>query len=565
MSVLLGQQPLRDAQLIYWLLFTDLVLVVVIGSRIIRYFVMVFYRRKQLTAGAQLHAQLIRVFSLLALLPALVMGLCAALFITVVVQQWFGPKVKQAIDSAQSVAEAYLGEHQQTIRADLLAMATDLNRTAREFYANPPHFEQTMRTQVLLRNLREAYVFDESSRVLMRAGFRFWQQATDFDDTDLARAREGEVVVKTSDNSDQVYALTRLYGFNQLIYLAASRSVDAQVLDYTTRTKQAVREYKMLEGRRAGLQMLLAVVFIVVTLLMVLAAVGAGLWFAERLVQPLGALLDAAEKVRGGDLSVRVHEASSFAEMNELQRSFNRMAGQLGQIQNLERQAAWADVAKRIAHEIKNPLTPIMLAAERLKRKYGKEVQTDPEVFNTCIETIIRQVSHVGRMVNDFAQFARLPQPLMKKENLVALAQQAISLQQQAQRHITYKLTGAAELFISCDAGLIGQGLMNILQNAANALNEQPSAVRQTHLGEIIIHIRQIDTQAVIEIIDNGPGWPQDARERLLEPYITTRETGTGIGLAMVRKVAEDHGGKVLLTNRNDGASGAVVQLWLPV
>ena len=564
MSVLLGQRPLHDPQLIYWLLFFDVTLLLIFGSRIIRHIVLIVYQRRQLIAGAQLHAQLIRIFSMLALVPALVMGLCAALFITVVVQQWFGPKVKEAVDSAQSVAQAYLAEHQQTIRADLLAMTTDLNRISPQFFSNPADFEKAMRSQVLIRNLREAYIFDASGRVLMRAGFRFWQQASDFDAGETERAREGEVVIKTDDSTNQVYALTRLYGFGEM-YLAASRGVDAQVLEYTTRTEQAANAYHELEGRRAGLQKTLTLVFIVVTLLLVLAAVGAGLWFAERLVQPLVKLLDAAERVREGDLTVRVNEASQFAEINELQRAFNRMTGQLGQIQNLERQAAWSDVAKRIAHEIKNPLTPIMLAAERLRRKYGKEVQTDPEVFANCVETIIRQVSHVGRMVNDFAQFARLPQPLLKPENLVALSRQAILLQEQAQQHIHYSLVAPAELILPCDAGLIGQVLTNLLQNAANALNERPADIRALQTGIIIVRVYQQDAQAVIEIMDNGPGWPQDTREQLLEPYITTRQNGSGIGLAMVRKIAEDHGGKVALTQRNDGIDGAVVQLWLPL
>ncbi len=564
MSVLLGQRALHDPQLIYWLLFADVTLLLIFGSRIIRHIVLIVYQRRQLIAGAQLHAQLIRIFSLLALVPALVMGLCAAIFITVVVQQWFGPKVKEAIDSAQSVAEAYLTEHQQTIRADLLAMATDLTRISPQFFSNPADFEKAMRTQVLLRNLREAYIFDSKGRVLMRAGFRFWQQASDFDDASVARAREGEVVIHTDDSTNQVYALTRLYGFGEM-YLAASRGVDAQVLEYTTRTEQAANAYHELEGRRAGLQKTLTLVFVVVTLLLVLAAVGAGLWFAERLVQPLVTLLAAAEKVRGGDLTVRVKEASQFAEINELQRAFNRMTGQLGQIHNLERQAAWSDVAKRIAHEIKNPLTPIMLAAERLRRKYGKEVQTDPEVFATCIETIIRQVSHVGRMVNDFAQFARLPQPQLYLDNLVPLGQQAIALQREAQRHIQYTLSAPEELVAPSDAGLIGQALTNLLQNAANALNERPLEVHETQPGMITMRLRREEQYAIIEVIDNGPGWPDDTQERLLEPYVTTRENGSGIGLAMVRKITEDHGGKVVLTQRNDGAVGAVVQLWLPL
>jgi two-component system, NtrC family, nitrogen regulation sensor histidine kinase NtrY len=230
-----------------------------------------------------------------------------------------------------------------------------------------------------------------------------------------------------------------------------------------------------------------------------------------------------------------------------------------------QRTAAWADVARRIAHEIKNPLTPIQLSAERLKRKYGNEVTTDPEIFQQCTDTIIRQVGDIGRMVDEFSSFARMPAPLMRKENAQELLHQAVFLQRVAHPQIAFEIHApVAALSFECDGRLVSQALTNVLKNATEAIGARDATGDETQ-GRIAITLEQTGDRLVYRIADNGIGLPPQHRHRLTEPYVTTRAKGTGLGLAIVKKIVEDHGGDVVLADRGDEETGAEVRLSFPL
>jgi two-component system nitrogen regulation sensor histidine kinase NtrY len=229
-----------------------------------------------------------------------------------------------------------------------------------------------------------------------------------------------------------------------------------------------------------------------------------------------------------------------------------------------QRQAAWADVARRIAHEIKNPLTPIQLSAERLKRKYAKEISSDPEVFHRCTETIIRQVGDIGRMVDEFSAFARMPAPSFAEENLLDLVRQGVFPQQMAQPEIAYKVEAHDQpLMVRCDRRQVAQVLTNLLKNAAEAIEARRERDPEAPKGEIKVHLARDGMRATVDIIDNGKGLPVEDRHRLTEPYVTTRTKGTGLGLAIVKKIVEEHGGQISLGDAEGG--GAVIRFTLPL
>jgi two-component system nitrogen regulation sensor histidine kinase NtrY len=229
-----------------------------------------------------------------------------------------------------------------------------------------------------------------------------------------------------------------------------------------------------------------------------------------------------------------------------------------------QRTAAWADVARRIAHEIKNPLTPIQLSAERLKRKYSKEVTTDPEIFQQCTDTIIRQVGDIGRMVDEFSSFARMPTPMMRRENAQELLHQAVFLQRVSHPQIAFEISSPTEtVSFECDGRLVSQALTNVLKNATEAIAAR-EATGHDGQGRIAIRLEQNADRLVYCITDNGVGLPPEHRHRLTEPYVTTRTKGTGLGLAIVKKIVEDHCGEVVLADRDDDKQGAVVRLTFP-
>jgi two-component system nitrogen regulation sensor histidine kinase NtrY len=268
--------------------------------------------------------------------------------------------------------------------------------------------------------------------------------------------------------------------------------------------------------------------------------------------------------VRGGrarTLLVRVSVDRSDGEIKGFVVTFDDIT----ELQSAQRTAAWADVARRIAHEIKNPLTPIQLSAERLKRKYLKEIASDPETFKTCTDTIVRQVGDIGRMVDEFSAFARMPAPVMKAENLAEMCHHAIHLQKHARHDVEFVLKlPPGDLKLPCDARQVSQALTNLLQNALDAIDGREAAPGKTlPPGRVELTVERQPRSVAVTVADNGRGLPVEGRERLTEPYVTTRTKGTGLGLAIVKKIMEDHGGEVRLGDNPGG--GAVVALEFPI
>jgi two-component system, NtrC family, nitrogen regulation sensor histidine kinase NtrY len=279
--------------------------------------------------------------------------------------------------------------------------------------------------------------------------------------------------------------------------------------------------------------------------------------------EPIGRASGEASVKRGGkvrNLSVQVDSEKGVGEAG-----FIVTFDDITDLVSAQRTAAWADVARRIAHEIKNPLTPIQLSAERLKRKYAREITTDPEVFQQCTDTIIRQVGDIGRMVDEFSSFARMPTPIMRRENALELLHQAVFLQREGNDQVRYDIKAPSEaIYFECDGRLVSQALTNVLKNAGEAL-----AAREAEGGEepghVVATLELLGDRLAFRVTDNGIGLPHEQRHRLTEPYVTTRAKGTGLGLAIVRKIAEDHGGEITLADRGDEESGAVVSLIFPL
>ncbi|MGQ0663855.1 MAG: ATP-binding protein [Pseudomonadota bacterium] len=690
-GALTGEELAPNPRTVLLLLNLDLVLLLLLGAVVARRIVQLWVERRRGSAGSKLHVRLVVLFSALAAAPAIVVAIFSGLFFNLGVEAWFSERVRVALSESLAVAEAYLEEHRNTIRADILAMATDLNREGPALLANPRRFNQFVSTQAALRSLPEVVVFDERGRVLARTGLTLSLEFEVVPSWAIERARAGNLVLLNPDADhtsaplgDRVRALMVLESFDSL-FLLVGRFVEARVVAHFDRTREAVAAYESLEGKRSGLQITFAMMFMVVALLLLMAAVWVGLGLANRLARPIGALIGAAERVRAGDLAARVDEDPADDELGTLSRAFNRMtsqieaqrrelvganrqlddrrrfteavlsgvsAGVIGldaegrinlpnrsastllavdldrrighdfravvpemaalldaarvaperfvhgetavlgggkrrmlvvriaaerfeggtigfvvtfdditELEAAQRKAAWADVARRIAHEIKNPLTPIQLSAERLKRKYLTEIVSDPETFRVCVETIVRQVADIGRMVDEFSSFARMPAPTMREEDLVELIRHTVFLQRTARPEIEFE-TEIPDRPVrrSVDSRQIGQALANLIQNALDAIDGRLAASEgKPPPGRISVCLIDEHERVAITVEDNGKGLPGGDRERLTEPYVTTRAKGTGLGLAIVKKIMEDHGGELVLADRPGG--GARVSL----
>lgn len=672
-----------DPDTVLALLYLDAVLLLLLGVVVARRVVSIWAERRSGKAGSVLHTRLILMFGLVAAAPAILVAIFSALFLNFGIQTWFSERVSTALEAANIVATSYLHEHQQNIRADVLATANDLNNEAATLMKNPRLFDNYLSKQADIRGFQEALVIDGHGRVLARSVF---SQSLEFDlmpDKAMKEVAKGRIVVLNIEQ-DRVRAIVKLDRFVDAFFLAG-RFVDPQVMEHIETTARAVAKYKNLEKEQDSIQITFVMIFGVVALLLLMVSVWVGMTLAGRLSRPISGLITASERVSNGELSARVQATSGTDEISALGRAFNRMTSQLqGQQQGLveanrelderihftetvlsgvsagvigldeegrvhlanrsasellgydlesatgnllisilpeigdllekskkrpdrlfsdeirierdsrsvnlminiageklggetlgyvvtfddvtellsaQRKAAWADVARRIAHEIKNPLTPIQLSAERLKRKYLKQIENDPETFSICTDTIIRQVEEIGRMVDEFSSFARMPQATLKLENLNDICRQAIFLERNRQPEIDYELDiSDALIMLRCDTRQMGQALTNLLKNAAESvttrLNDKDSTRQK---GRIVCSVSEQDETVSITISDNGLGLPKADRERLTEPYVTSRDGGTGLGLAIVKKIMEDHGGEINLADNPD--SGATITL----
>ena len=674
----LGPRPGVGTALVLANISVLLLLGAVLAGRLTR----VWVERRRGSAGSQLHVRLVLLFSGVAVAPTILVACFAVAFFHFGIQAWFNEPVRMALAESLQVSRGYLEEHRNTIRSDAQEMANDLGRAGQYLALDPSMFVSVLENQTSLRGLTEAVIYDPNTGQILAAAGLFVGLGVEAPPQSVSQqALTGDIVVINADDGTRVRAVARLNA-TPVLLLMIGRPVDPKILGYMSRTEQAVSEYQRLDESRSWLQIAFAWIFAVVALLVLLAAGLIGLVMANQIARPIGTLINAAERVRGGDLGVRVTEGQTRDELAGLSRAFNRMTGQLaaqrselmeayGQIdgrrrftetvlagvsagvigldargrielpnraaaellgvdllaaigrdldavapefaalvhaaratpdrplteeirigpaskprtllarigaettagrvngfivtfdditelQLAQRKAAWADVARRIAHEIKNPLTPIQLAAERLKRRFTKEITSDPDTFSQCADTIIRHVGDIGRMVDEFSAFARMPRPVIKPEDVGLIVRETLILQKTALPGIAWTSGIPPRGPVApCDRRMIRQAITNLLRNAADAVAMRDGA------GAITVAVTDSNGLISISVTDDGIGLPREDRERLTEPYVTHKPKGTGLGLAIVKKIMEDHGGHLTLDDRPDGF-GTVAALVLP-
>jgi two-component system nitrogen regulation sensor histidine kinase NtrY len=649
-------------------------------------------KRRQV-AGAQLHTRIVGLFSVIAVVPAILLAVFASISLDQDLDRWFSTRTKSIIQNSIDVATAYLQEHGEVIRADTIGMAKDIDEAVDLVKSQPQGFGNFLQAQAAIRALPMAYLIDAEGKVLATAASlpEFPYRAPPKEAMNMAK--NGQVIVIAPGQTNMVGAIKSLQNFNDT-FLYVIRPVNARVLQQLRATRASVAEYQLLEQRRAGVQVAFGLMYVALALTLLLSAIWIGMWFANRLVAPIRELMGAAQEISHGNLGVEVGVDPAGGDLAVLGSTFNTMtselksqrdelvganealderrrfmeavlsgvtagvvgvdsdgtvtlvnrsaetllgvkeanlsgkplakavpefgpvlkraqkqgrrlvtdqialrragsernfavrvtsegAGQAAQgyvvtfddmteLVSAQRSTAWADVARRIAHEIKNPLTPIQLSAERIRRKYGDSITKDREVFEQCTDTIIRQVSDIGRMVDEFSAFARMPKPQMERHDVREIVREAVFLFQVSRPEIKFELDLPDKPVVAlADRRLLTQAVTNLVKNASEAIDTAVEAdPARAGSGHIVAEVRTRGDRLQITVIDNGCGLPTENRERLVEPYMTTREKGTGLGLAIVQRITEQHGGTLTLADaprRNGKIEGASVRMDLPL
>lgn len=667
-----------------------LALIAVIAWRV----AMLVLARRARSAGSRLHLRMVRLFTIIAVAPAMLLGLFAAVTVTFSLEGWLNQRVAGVVQNSVSIAESYVRERHQAIRLDASAIASEVVRATPFGVPNQETLSRVLAKVSQERRLVEVYILNSSGEIIARGPNSYLFLFTPPTEREFAATRPGEVYVFEDRSGGAVRALQPLPGvFDSFLYLV--RPVDGEALRVLADTRSMAIQYQQLESQRGDMQLLFALLYLGFAILILSAAIWFGIWFADRLARPIGRLAGAADRVAKGDLDARVNEEKGDDEIAVLSRAFNRMTEQVqrqreslldandqldqrrrfteavlsgvtagvlrldqsgivnlanvfaedllgmnsGMLEGIilqqefpafapiienaadspdhigegravvshsggeteflvrvacqvngsaiegyvvtlddmtdlvsaQRLAAWGDVARRVAHEIRNPLTPIQLSAERLHRKFGKQIEADRPVFDQCTKTIVRQVEQIRRMVEEFSNFARMPEPDFADERIAILVREATMLQIAAAPHVKFDLSDLdTGLTVSCDRGLISQALTNVLKNAVEAIaarqDRDEEEGRESAAGLVVVSVERKESKALIRVIDNGIGLPVKERKTVVEPYVTTKSRGTGLGLAIVKRMVEEHGGSLTLmdaASHNGVETGTCIEMTL--
>ena len=496
-------------------------------------------------------------FVLIALIPAVFLGVIGMLLINLGINDWFNNKINNVINNSVFVAESYLEEHKETIKGEVYAMYNDINNSREVIGEDIEKLNFALRTQALIRSLPETYIFNSNGEIISKA----------FENNPLVyippknafeRSDQGELVIMSSTQVNKVYALIKLDNFNDS-YLFAGRSMDANVLSALNDTISARNEYTFLEKNRNQISIIFILIYVIISLLLVLLSTFLGLKFAERIVSPISSVITASNNISKGSYDDKIIKNNDYIELNRLADSFNKMSNdivkQKKQILISKKHETWSDIARRIAHEIKNPLTPIQLSSERLEKRISK-LSIESDEIDECINTIRRQVGEIGYLVDEFSGFARLPEPELKPENIYNVIRSIIDDYKNNYKNIEFRETYFSKKFeLNIDKSQFSRVLQNILINSIHSIEEKD-------INDGCINVETSEHEDYFQFIlrDNGVGL-RYGKEELLKPYFTTKKKigGSGLGLAIVEKILFDHNAEFYIDNRKDNINGAEV------
>ena len=675
------------------ILLLDLVYVLLIAALVLAQVARLIAARRAKSAGSRLHLRLTGVFALMALIPTVTVAVFAGLTVNVGLEGWFSDRVSGVVSNSLDAAQAYEAEQREDLISDAVALARSIDNARRQGISLSDSELLGEGQRQIQRGLREAYLIDGTAQIRARGDRSYLFDFEEPTTSQMEAAASHEVLVIEDWPNNEFRALVSMTSFVDR-YLYVSRDVDGEILSLLDETKETVRLYQQLESDRGRLLFEFALVYLAFAVILILAAVWLGLWFAERLSGPVGRLTGAAQQVGAGDLNVQVREEDGDDEIAMLGRYFNQMTKQLkgqretlldntrqierrrrlfdsvlssvtsgvvgldpegcvtfvnrsamrlldwteeqqslaltvavpefgplfdtvisgpgevaqgevkvsrqGSMENLlvrmatrrgddgglegyvvafddvtdlvsaQRMAAWGDVARRIAHEIKNPLTPIQLSAERIRRKFGPKVGEDADALEQMTGVIIRQTGDLRRIVDEFSKFARMPEPETSVQDIKQLVRDAVLLQQTGQPGVKIRANLPDDpVMAQIDGTMISQALTNLIKNAGEAIESLiEKGAPEGLIPQINLTLTTDEKNAILTIADNGIGLPED-RAALFEPYVTTRSEGTGLGLPIVKKIIEEHGGTLVLDNAPvfDGQNhfGAMAVITLPL
>ena len=554
---------LNDLNLQILLIFNGILLLV--------FFIMIFIEIKNSlknninVRGSIANRKYIIFFSLFTLIPSLLITIFSLFLFSFALEKYFDKKITTAVNNSYEIAKKYVDEKRNKIESDIILIAFDLNKISNIFHDNPKRFKNIIDTQKLIRDIDQIHLIDSKGNLILSSSNSEYvsieKRALEMvlnDDRPLK-------IINAYENRSA--AIIKLSGYTDT-YLYVVKFLDKDISRYLTTSEEAINFYYTVENQNLGIKISFALIYIVIVALLLFLAITIAIKFSSRFFISINNLITASEQIGKGNLEAKVPELKADKEMEILNSNFNAMIDRLKSQQEKllisERHEAWESVARKLAHEIKNPLTPIQLSIDNLRSKYLSYIKSpDKEKYEINLKTILNQIKQIENLVNEFSDFARMPKPLFRENDLINLFKTNINLLQKIDTNIkiNLKLNGIKNMKLVCDNEQISRVIFNLVKNSIESIQEK--SLKTKVFDKIVnIEIKTISDYIIIEIIDNGLGFSSEETKKLIKPYYTTKQKGTGLGLSIVNKIISDHNGSI---NFNSQENGAKVQIILPL
>ena len=545
------------------LLILDIFLLLIFFTLIFRNFYRFYYTGKKNKKGSQTNLKYISVFSLFTVIPSLVVAIFSLFIFNFGIQNYFDKQITNAVNNSFDVAKNYLEESKENVLSDVILMSVGLNRASDDYYSNPNRFKNVMRAEKLLRRIDDVYLIDSLGNILLSDVRDVSEEFIIPSDENYDQVLEGKPVFISNNLENKTTVMTKLTSLVDT-YLYISRNIDPEILRYLNETEEAVSFYYSVENSQTGIKVTFAIIYIIVVTLLLFLSTSIAITFASRFTKPIINLIKASDSISRGALDVKVPNLETDEEFKLLNQNFNSMIERLKEQQDkllvTERYEAWETVARKLAHEIKNPLTPIQLSIDSLREKYKDKLSREKKEFEKYLETINRQIKDIEKLVNEFSNFARMPRPILKKIDIYKTINKSLEFIKMTSKNSIEISKKTNNFLIEGDEDQLNRVFTNLIKNSEEAFLENIKK-NPSFKGNINIEINENNDYIVVRLIDNGTGIT-DAK-KVMTPYFTTKKTGTGLGLPIVTKIINEHSGIFSIRNRTD-KKGTIVKISFP-
>ena len=545
------------------LLVIDIILLLVFFTLIFKNFYRFYNTGKKEKTGSKTNLKYISIFSVFTLIPSLVVAIFSLFIFNFGIQNYFDKQITKAVNNSYDVAKNYLEESKKNVQSDVILMSYGLNRASSFYYSNQKRFKTIMNSEKILRRIDDVYLIDSLGNILISNVRDITDEFIVPSDEDFDQALEGKPVFISNNLENKTAVMTKLLSLVDT-YLYISRNIDSEILRYLNETEQAVSFYYSVENSQTGIKVTFAIIYIILVTLLLFLSTSIAITFASKLTKPIINLIGASEAISKGDLDIKVPNIESDDEFKQLNNNFNSMIDRLKKQQDkllaAERYEAWESIARKLAHEIKNPLTPIQLSIDHLREKYSPKLKDNSKDFEIYLETINRQIKDIESLANEFSNFARMPRPIIKEINIIDVVNRSIDFIKMTSKNEINILSKKKILMIKGDIEQLNRVFINLVKNSEEAFLD----LRKKNIsfkGKIDIEIISNNDYIVIKLTDNGTGISDT--KKVMTPYFTTKTKGTGLGLPIVSKIISEHSGDFSIKNRTDG-DGVKIEISFP-